>query len=633
MTYFTPDGGEQIFDRVLSREAADDFVERIRILLAWHRAEMERLQARAERVSSLSWPYKERRDGQAELETRAGQAVREGKLLLCEAPTGMGKTAPLLLGALRECILSKSRLLYATSRTSQQEDRLALLAELGPAETVGRVLLLGSRERLGVDPMSPGEGWPFDRYDPPEWLTQIWEDSPATPEKVSIAAREQDVDPRALQAELAFHADVLIGDLNLLALPGSPYHPSRFEKPFRPVTLLVDEAHGLPERLRDRMAIHLKVKKLRKLADHLYGGQSSAAQTASAAVRELADALEQHIGIDENELDLPPRERIDLLADGWMLMIEQASMALWDSGMIEDADVVETAFEFNKIVRFAGSSVFVHWIERSSKSLKGELVETGVLFAESWKRLKSVLFFSATLSPVNLFSHDLGLTPDRAESCILPEYHDRSNRLILRFAGMSTTFHKRDEHLGTLTDLLRDLPKKTGGRWAAFFPSTAYLRNAERSLAGQGITLAVLSPGVPIRLLERILEGAAGPALLMAVMGGAIGEGAELPAGRFDGCIIVSPGVPPPSTRGELLLERFEEDPEERIQAAHLPGLIRARQAAGRLFRAPDQRGILVLVGRRYAEESLSSMLPDAWASGPIVQSNLELLDILERWW
>ncbi|MFH0883446.1 MAG: helicase C-terminal domain-containing protein [bacterium] len=634
LTYILPDGSERIFDRVRSGDIAAEFIERIRVLLRWHRRESQRLQGRAEKTSELLWPFTVRRDGQGELESRASQSVRDGKLLLCEAPTGMGKTAPLLLGALRECSRSGSRLLYATSRTSQQSDRVELLDSFGSADAVGHVLLLGSQERLGVDPTTRSEDWPFDRYDPPEWLDLLWGDGTAiTPEHVTMAARENDVDPRALQRELAFHADVIVGDLNLLALPGSAYHPSRFEKPFRNVMLMVDEAHGLPDRLRNRSASNLRLKQLKRVSDLLEDAASPAAHSAAEVVMDLCETLEDRLRSDEDNLDLPPRERIDLVSEGWLSLIEQASSALSSLELFENPPILEAYYELEKLSRFKGSNAFVFWIDRSSRSLKGELIETGELFSESWKRMQSVLFFSATLTPVHLFSRDLGLAAERTEYSILPEFHDRDNRLVLRFAGLSTTFRKRDDHLGTLTDMLAEVPARTGGRWAVFFPSTAYLRNAERELAGRGITLAVLSPGVPIHLLERILEGAEGPSLLMAVMGGAIGEGVELPAGTYDGCIIVSPGVPPPSTRGELLLERFEDDQEARAQAAHLPGLIRARQAAGRLFRAPDQRGIIILAGQRYADERLAVMLPDAWASSPVVQSIKELLDIIDRWW
>jgi len=634
LTYFLPDGTEFSFDRERSGEVEHHFVQRIRTLLRWHRAESKRLRQRAALAEDLRWPFPEYREGQEELEAQAEATVREGRLLLCEAPTGMGKTASLLLGALRTCARTGSRLLYATSRTSQQSDRLELLRSFGPPEVLGRVLLLGSQERLGMDHSHPAEPWPFDRYDPPEWFDPLWSgDGMLTPEQVTAAAGENAVDPRSLQRELAFYADVLIGDLNLLALPGSAYHPTRFEKPFRRVALLVDEAHGLPDRLRDRVASNLQLKQLNRLGKKFEGSTSPELQPAATALIELHRALNERMRPEEIDLDLPRRERIEIEAEGWGPLIENASFALSALEPNGDEPERELRIELDKLLRFGGLDAFTFWIDRSSKSLRSELIDTGDLFSESWKRLQSALFFSATLPPSPLFVRDLGLPAERTSLCILPDVDDRANRLVLRFAGLSTTFRRRDEHLETLTDLLAELPKRTQGRWAVFFPSTTYLRNAESALAGKGITLAVLRKGVPVRLLERILAGAPGAALLMAVMGGSIAEGVELPAGDYHGCIIVSPGTPPPSARMELLLERFEDDQEARFQALHLPGIIRARQAAGRLFRAPDQRGMLILVGRRYADEGLLTLLPDAWASGPVVQSIPEVLDVIDRWW
>jgi Rad3-related DNA helicase len=43
------------------------------------------------------------------------------------------------------------------------------------------------------------------------------------------------------------------------------------------------------------------------------------------------------------------------------------------------------------------------------------------------------------------------------------------------------------------------------------------------------------------------------------------------------------------------------------------PGLQRVIQAAGRVIRSPDDRGVIVLIGRRFATPEILASLPEHW--------------------
>ena len=48
--------------------------------------------------------------------------------------------------------------------------------------------------------------------------------------------------------------------------------------------------------------------------------------------------------------------------------------------------------------------------------------------------------------------------------------------------------------------------------------------------------------------------------------------------------------------------------------ASVVPGLTKVVQAAGRLVRRPDDRGVVVLVGRRFRWRDHAALLPAAWS-------------------
>ncbi len=58
----------------------------------------------------------------------------------------------------------------------------------------------------------------------------------------------------------------------------------------------------------------------------------------------------------------------------------------------------------------------------------------------------------------------------------------------------------------------------------------------------------------------------------------------------------------------------FEERYDEGFRYAWLvPGLSRVVQAAGRVIRSPEDRGAVVLVGRRFVQRDYAAFFPDDW--------------------
>ena len=47
-----------------------------------------------------------------------------------------------------------------------------------------------------------------------------------------------------------------------------------------------------------------------------------------------------------------------------------------------------------------------------------------------------------------------------------------------------------------------------------------------------------------------------------------------------------------------------------------MPGLTRVVQAAGRLLRSEKDRGVIVLIGKRFLDRRYARLLPDEWTDG-----------------
>ena len=61
-------------------------------------------------------------------------------------------------------------------------------------------------------------------------------------------------------------------------------------------------------------------------------------------------------------------------------------------------------------------------------------------------------------------------------------------------------------------------------------------------------------------------------------------------------------------------------------------GVRRVRQAGGRLFRSPDQSGVLLLIDHRYEQPVIEEMLGEDWCGSEIITDAEFLQDKLAHW-
>ena len=98
------------------------------------------------------------------------------------------------------------------------------------------------------------------------------------------------------------------------------------------------------------------------------------------------------------------------------------------------------------------------------------------------------------------------------------------------------------------------------------------------------------------------------------VLGGSFSEGVDLPGSRLIGSIIVGVGLPGLSGERNILQEYYQNKSEMGYQYAYVyPGMNRVLQAAGRVIRTEEDRGIVVLIDDRYASPEYKRLCPSHW--------------------
>jgi Rad3-related DNA helicase len=98
------------------------------------------------------------------------------------------------------------------------------------------------------------------------------------------------------------------------------------------------------------------------------------------------------------------------------------------------------------------------------------------------------------------------------------------------------------------------------------------------------------------------------------VLGGIFSEGIDLTEDRLIGAIIVGTGLPQVCNEREILKNYFEAREENGFAYAYLyPGMNKVQQAAGRVIRTEQDKGIIALLDERFFGRQYQETFPREW--------------------
>ena len=118
------------------------------------------------------------------------------------------------------------------------------------------------------------------------------------------------------------------------------------------------------------------------------------------------------------------------------------------------------------------------------------------------------------------------------------------------------------------------------------------------------------------------------------VMGGIYSEGIDLAGDSLIGAIVIGIGLPSLSYEREVIAEYFEEKYEEGKQYSYVyPGMNKVFQAAGRVIRREDDKGVIVLIDDRFQDPIYKKSIPNLWEGMLYVSDAKSLRTELDKFW
>ncbi|MCK7547986.1 ATP-dependent DNA helicase [Marinobacter koreensis] len=589
----------------------------------WAEQEDHHLEQRNERLTSLSFPFPRFRPRQRELaETVYKNAMTAGTLLL-EAPTGLGKTLGTLFPALMAVGRSdQDRLFYLTCRNTARQlaldavDRLRTAQpETGPWPL--RVLELVAKDDACEHPDKAchGESCPlargfFDRL--PDARAEAAQAGTMTREELARIAAGHDVCPYFLAQEMARWSDVVVGDVNRLFDQSALLHGLIRQNQWR-ATVLVDEAHNLVDRARGMYSVQLDQQRLLRV-------KKSAPTPLKKAVDRTARAWQGLI----REQDPDGPVFLDALPPGLIGSLQGLVSALTDylADHPPDLALQELLFESVSFMKLADSFGDHSLCEfRRAGRGRARLTIQNLIPADFLKdrfaAAESVLLFSATLSPGIYYRDLLGL-PENAAFTSLPSPFNADQLQVHFTPRISTRQVHREESLVPIADVIARQFRERPGHYLAFFSSFQYLQAVSEALASRApdIPQRCQTPGMSQSAREGFLAEfrQPGPSVAFAVLGGVFSEGIDLPGDQLIGAFVATLGLPPFDAWHDILKQRLQQRFGAGYEYTYLiPGIQKVAQAAGRVIRTPEDRGVIWLIDDRFMGAQIQNLLPRWW--------------------
>ncbi|PRQ08449.1 helicase C-terminal domain-containing protein [Enhygromyxa salina] len=628
---------------------------RLTEVLARHVAQARALEARArarkEAADTIEFPFAQLRTGQQAILDAVAQALALDRPVMLSAPTGTGKTAVALVPALREGLRRGAAVWYLTAKTTQRQHAADTFEAVRRASGSPSLRAVVTRRKQDMCP--PGHLRCHPRICPlladftarAEPVIAALKDQPlVSPDQLFERGRATTLCPYELMHALLDGADLVVADHSHV------YDPRRSRAFEGRRLVIVDEAHNLVDRARDSASVFVG-RRLSAL-EHAPVMSSAMAQLRRDVQRAIDDALQQaaaderpaHEGRATAELDVERWQQLGLEAG---MLALRYGYARYLSAEVEAQDPVLEAIE---AISYLGDLA-----ADPDPALVGYLASAdaptgagvGVLCLDPERRLErlhqrqaGVLVMSATLEPIDYFADMLGLS--RLDPAVIsaPSTFPAENCCVCLVPTVRTTFDERDDHAQAIAMHIAEVIAAKPGNYAAFFSSFRYLATVSRLLDARALGTEVLiqPPGMNEALRTRYLDRlrrADTPTLLLAVTGGVFAEGIDLPDEGLIGAIIVGPALPALSFE-RLLMQSYQDQRREAgfAYAMAYPAMQRVVQAAGRVHRTPEDRGVIVLLGGRFAEPPYSDALPSRWYErGADQLITVDLRERLRRFW
>ena len=606
------------------------FDEVIRQYKKWAKFQIEWRKARNASIKGIEFPFPYRK-GQRELAVSVYRTILRNKKLFIQAPTGVGKTISTVFPAVKAVGEELGeKIFYLTAKTITRTVAEQAFETLREQNLKFKVITLTAKEKIcfceetscNPDDCPYAKGH-FDRVNDAVYELLMQEDVMSR-EVLEAQARKHKVCPFEMALDVSTWVDGVICDYNYVFDPDARLRRFFAEGGAGGYLFLIDEAHNLVERGRQMYSAELckedflAVKKLVKGEAPRFAKRLEACNKILLAMKKECENYKvldniSHFGIQLmnvlSETDRYLEECVDKeVRENVLDFYFQVRSFLNIYDGLDENYVVYTEYQENG--RFVLKLFCVNPAENLQKCLdKGN----------------SAVFFSATLLPIQYYKRLLSTEKDNYAVYIDSSF-DTKKRLLMNGVDVSTryTMRSREMYQRYATYIFRVVKAKMGN-YLIFFPSYRFMEDVYQEFTQllasdeEEMELVIQQKHMDEEERENFLrafEMRREKSLIgFGVLGGIFSEGIDLTNEKLIGTLIIGTGLPQVCNEREILKSYFDQKGLYGFDYAYrYPGMNKVLQAAGRVIRTEDDRGVILLMDERFQREKGKEIFPKEWA-------------------
>ncbi len=592
---------------------------------------------------TVPFPYDSYRESQKAFMSAVYNSISNKNKLFAYAPTGVGKTLSTLFPSIKA--LSNNlgkKIFYITAKSITKNVCIENLQMLNNIGFKGILLNICSKEDMCINgdikcnaldcPYAIGY---FDKVND-AILDIIKNEKIITEPVIKAYAKKHSICPYYYSLELIEYVHIVVCDYNYVYNPSVSF--SRyFEKEKNDFIILVDEAHNLEDRSRDFFSATVKKSDIELILDNVE--HIHIKNICRSIIKNYKNLFENHESYFETSY---PKSLLNSFADLRFLLDE----VLADSSLNEDT-IEQILSSYFKLDYFIKTSMYYDKKYKTlfeiefNKDLSITLfcIDTSTRFSNVNMLCRNVVFFSATLAPIDYFSDLYGGTSEDYFISLETSF-DIKNQLTLVNDKISTYYKDRDSSYKMIAENIDSFVRTKEGNYFVFFPSYKYLNSVVEEFEKLNDCSDILVQKGDMSKNERelflqnfdIISDTTKIGFL--VSGGTFSEGVNLVGDKLVGAVVVGVGVSMLNFKSDVVKMYYDEKNNMGYEFAYMyQGFNKILQSAGRVIRSETDRGAILFIDTRYKRNDYKALFPSNYSNMINVYDCEEMTKIMRSFW
>ncbi len=593
----------------------------------------------------LAFPFEKVREKQKDFINDVENIVKNKKHLIAHAPTGLGKTVAVLAPVVQYAIENKKSVFFLTPKHTQHQiaiDTLKMIKNKSEEKFISTDII-GKKwlcSVAGVEDLTSSEFTEYCKAVVKDERCKYYNNTRTKSHTLTKTGLEMLDEFKVLQPlhaeeakshcgelctyevlmELAKKSSVIIADYFHIFSPVRMNTLMRTGKQMEDCIIIVDEAHNLPERVRDVMSSSLTsftINKAKKEAKNF--GFTDAVSILSDLSQIISD-----IKPDEQEKLVSKSFLIDKIEnkiDKIEKVIEELSLA---SDQIKEEKKKSFVWSAAKFLQsWIGEDIGHTRILRNNVAQSGKqymsliyrCLDPSVYTKDILNEAHSVILMSGTLYPMEMYRDILGFEKERTETKMYESPFPKANRLNIIVTDTTTKYSKRSEETyEKIANHVKNCCDSIPGNVAVFYPSYYFRDSICRNLKLKKQILyedQKANKSERRDLYNKFIAAHEIGAVLMGVQAGSFSEGIDLPGNLLNGVVIVGIPLDKPNIETKALIDYYDHKYGRGWDYGYIyPAMIRSIQAAGRCIRTEKDRGVCIFIDERFSWANYSKVFP-----------------------